>query len=61
MRDYSPEELDVWRRHADEARAASSDLRDVLRVLHAELVAKGFLREGSWDSLLLDIQDDDVE
>lgn len=54
-RDRSPEELDVWIKHASAARASGKNLAAVLPDLHKELAAKGFLKDGSWDPLLKDL------
>lgn len=54
-RDRSPEELEVWIKHASAGRASGKTLAAVLPDLHKELVAKGFLKEESWEPLLNDL------
>lgn len=61
LRDYTPEELDVWLRHAEAARAAGGDLRSMLQALHKELLEKGFVKEGWWDTMLQDLAEDGNE
>lgn len=57
LRDFPPEELEVWLKHAQEARTRGADTRNMLVGLHRELVERGFLKEGSWKPLLADIEE----
>lgn len=54
LRDYSPEELKIWLRHAEEARKIGGGFATMLEPLHKELLAKGFVKEGWWANLLAD-------
>jgi AbiV family abortive infection protein len=55
-RDRSPEELEVWVRLISEARAADKSVADVLPDIHKELIEKGLVEEGWWETLLRDIE-----
>ncbi len=57
LRDYPPEELDVWRKHVERARGETKDIRSILAELHKELMEKGFVKEGWWDTLLKDAEE----
>lgn len=59
LRDYSPEELEVWVRHAKAARELGGDLRSMLQALHKELLKEGFVKEGWWDTMLLDLAEEE--
>jgi hypothetical protein len=52
LRDYPPEELLVWLKHAKEAQARGEGYRAILRPLQVELAEKGFIKEGQWNPLL---------
>jgi AbiV family abortive infection protein len=52
LRDYPPEELRVWLRHAKDAQARGEGYRSILRPLEAELVEKGFVKAGQWNPVL---------
>jgi hypothetical protein len=54
LRDFPPQELDVWLRHVNQARAANTDIHSILPALHDELKEKGFVQEGWWNILLED-------
>lgn len=56
LRDRTPEELSVWLKHANAGRAAGKRLADILPDVHKELLDKGFIKEGWWDTLLNDIK-----
>jgi len=56
LRDRTPEELSVWLKHAKEGRAVGKSLADILPDVHRELLDKGFVKEGWWDTLLKDIK-----
>jgi len=58
LRDYPPEELEVWLKHALRADPDTGGWRGVLGALHAELVEKNFIQEGWWETFLADIADD---
>jgi AbiV family abortive infection protein len=55
-RDRSPEELRVWVKHVSTARESGKTLAAILPEIHKELVEKGFVQEGWWDTLLKDIE-----
>jgi AbiV family abortive infection protein len=52
LRDYPPDELDVWLKHAKAAQDRGFGYKQMLEPLHAELLAKGYLKEGQWAALL---------
>jgi AbiV family abortive infection protein len=54
-RDYPPDELEVWLKHGRAAKAQGQTLESVLPSLHAELLERGFVRKGQWDTLLADL------
>jgi len=54
LRDYTPEELEIWKRHADNARANGGDFSAILQTLREDLLKEGFIQEGWWDSILRD-------
>ncbi|WP_447964328.1 AbiV family abortive infection protein [Nitrospira sp. Ecomares 2.1] len=56
-RDRSPEELEIWQRVTAEASISGRTLSDVLPEIHQELLSKGFIREGWWDTLLADLEE----
>lgn len=56
LRDRTPEELSVWLKHANAGRVAGKSLADILPDVHRELIDKGFVKEGWWDTLLKDIK-----
>ena len=53
LRDYSPKELKIWLKHAEQAQNWAS-FATMLEPLHKELLAKGFVKEGWWTTLLAD-------
>lgn len=55
-RDLSPDELEVWVKHGAAARESGRSLESVLPELHKELLEKGFVKEGAWDTLLSDLK-----
>jgi AbiV family abortive infection protein len=58
LRDYPPDELKVWQKHVAHALAEGTDARSVLPELHKELLEKGFVKEGWWDTLLQDAEEE---
>lgn len=54
LRDHSPKELDIWLRYARKAKAVGVPLSSVLKPLHDELLAEGFVKAGWWDTILSD-------
>jgi AbiV family abortive infection protein len=52
LRDYRPEELEIWLRHARAVREQGLGYKDMLEPLHADLRERGFLKEGQWAVLL---------
>jgi len=58
LRDYTPKELELWLAHAMSAHAAGRDMKEMLPALHADLVKNGFVREGSWITLLSDLREE---
>jgi AbiV family abortive infection protein len=62
LRDRSPEELEVWKSHAQQARSEGRSLRSGIKSAIADLIERGFVRPGAFDSLLSDLQaDEDAE
>jgi AbiV family abortive infection protein len=57
-RDYPPEELKVWLKHAEMAKTSGTDIRSILPELHKDLLDKGFVKEGWWDTLLQDAEEE---
>jgi AbiV family abortive infection protein len=55
LRDRTPEELDLWVKGAASARISGKSLRSILPDLHKELVEKGFVQEGWWETFLKDL------
>lgn len=55
-RDRSPAELDVWMRHVAAARDSGKSVAAILPDIHKELVERGFVEQGWWDTLLKDIE-----
>jgi AbiV family abortive infection protein len=56
LRDYPPAELKVWREHISRATQAGKNPVSALPDLHADLMEKGFVQEGWWDTLLMDAE-----
>lgn len=56
-RDRTPEELEIWVKHVTAAHHQGKSLADVLPSLHEELLEKGFVEEGWWDTLIKDIEE----
>lgn len=56
LRDYPPAELQVWQEHVSRAIQAGKNPVSALPDLHADLMEKGFVEEGWWDTLLRDAQ-----
>lgn len=54
LRDYSPKELKIWLKHAEKAQKNGASFATMLEPLHKELLAKGFVKEGWWTTLLAD-------
>lgn len=54
-RDRSPEELEIWVRYLATARDSGKSVAAILPELHKELVDKGFVEQGWWDTLLKDV------
>lgn len=54
LRDYSPEELEIWLKHAKKVQRNKGGFADMLEPLHKELLAKGFVKEGAWNTILAD-------
>jgi AbiV family abortive infection protein len=57
LRDYPPPELEIWLKHVSQAKAEGTDIRFILPGLHKELLEKGFVKEGWWDTLLRDAEE----
>jgi AbiV family abortive infection protein len=53
-RDYPPKELEIWFKHLGEGKASGKESLSALPALHKDLVDKGFVRDGWWDTLLQD-------
>ncbi len=58
LRDYPPDELKVWLKHVDQARTEGKDFHSILPELHKELIEKGFVKEGWWNILLKDAEEE---
>jgi hypothetical protein len=56
LRDYPPGELTLWHRHVTQAKAEGKEIHLTLTDLHKELLEKGFVQEGWWDTLLQDAE-----
>jgi len=56
LRDRTPEELEIWLKHATHARSLGKGLADVIPDIGRELSEKGLVKKGSWDTLLKDIE-----
>jgi AbiV family abortive infection protein len=56
LRDYPPDELTLWHRHVTKAKAEDKDMHLTMTDLHKELLEKGFVQEGWWDTLLQDAE-----
>jgi hypothetical protein len=54
-RDYPPDELGIWLKHIEKAKAERRRPDNVLPELQKELLEKGFIKEGWWDTLLQDL------
>jgi AbiV family abortive infection protein len=61
LRDYPPEELEVWLKHAKAVQAQGLGYRDMIEPLHAELLEKGYIKEGQWAVLLKMLHDSEQE
>jgi AbiV family abortive infection protein len=57
LRDYSPDELGIWLKHIEKATAEGRHPDSVLPELQKELLQKGFIQEGWWDTILQDLAD----
>lgn len=55
-RDYPPPELEVWLKHVDAGRNAGSNIRSILPDLYKDLLERGLVKEGWWDTLLQDAE-----
>ena len=56
LRDYPPEELEIWLKHGSAVRERGGDIRAMLKGLHQELLDKGYVKEGWWKAILEDIE-----
>jgi AbiV family abortive infection protein len=52
LRDYPPEELEIWLKHAKQVQIRGEGYQSMLKPLHDELLEKGILKEGQWKFLL---------
>jgi AbiV family abortive infection protein len=57
LRDRTPDELRAWLKHMQN-RAVGTTFMDALRNVHEELLAKGLIQKGWWDTLLKDAEDE---
>jgi AbiV family abortive infection protein len=57
LRDYPPDELAIWLKHVEAAKHNQKPIRSMLPDLHKELVDKGFVKEGWWETLLKDAEE----
>jgi len=51
LRDYTPDELEVWARHAAEARAKGISFRAAMKPLYLELLEKRYITEEQWSPI----------
>ncbi len=58
LRDYPAAELEVWLKHAKQAQAKGQRTHTMLEGLQLELLEKGFIKEGWWDTMLADLRTD---
>jgi AbiV family abortive infection protein len=58
LRDYHPHELTIWLKHIERARTNEGEARPVLEELYKELLGKGFVKEGWWDTILKDAEEE---
>jgi AbiV family abortive infection protein len=59
MRDYPPDELEIWLKHAKEAQQKGTDVKSMLRPLHEELLERGFIKEGQWRVVMTELERDE--
>lgn len=52
LRDYPPEELEIWDKHVSLAKKKGLGLNEVLKPLQDELLQKGFIKDGQWAPIL---------
>ena len=52
LRDYPPEELEIWLKHAKQVQSKGDSYQTMLNPLHDELLEKGLIKEGQWKVLL---------
>ena len=52
LRDYPPEELEIWLKHAKQVQSRGEGYQSMLKPLHDELLEKGMLKQGQWKFLL---------
>jgi AbiV family abortive infection protein len=58
VRDHSPEELEIWKKHFNQVKVKTSDaVKKMMGGLRNELVQKNFIKKEWWDGLLNDIED----
>jgi AbiV family abortive infection protein len=60
LRDYSPDELGIWLKHFERARDEGRRPHTALPELQKELLGKGFIQEGWWDTLLQDVAENEI-
>lgn len=56
LRDYPPEELELWAKHGALAKAKGASFVTFLKPLHDELLAKGFITEAQWAPIFRRLQ-----
>ena len=58
LRDYPPAELEIWLKHVSQARKdGKTEMSSILPNLHKELLERGFIKKGWWDTLLKDAEE----
>jgi len=58
IRDRSPEELEIWKKHFNQLKDKSPDaLHNMVTGLRDELVEKKLIKKQWWDGLLKDIEE----
>ena len=60
LRDRTPDELRVWIRHMQSQTPGTPSL-DTLRKIHEDLLALGAIQKGWWDTMLKDIEEEELE
>ncbi len=58
IRDFPPEELEIWRKHFNQVTVKTPDaIRKMMAGLREELAQKNFIKSEYWDGILKDMED----